>query len=480
MHNLKVEGMSEESKKSLAADMEKLKPFLEEAEKNAFDRDLQRKILFNIGKYKKKVVHGKMQYADLDGARQKAKNLKYKAIEQLDAYLLDFEKNFIRNGGKVIWARDEKEATGAILDIARKANAKKVVKSKSMVTEELHLNAHLEKAGIEVLETDLGEFIVQLAGETPFHIVTPAMHKSKEDVALLFHEKFGTPKEATPEELTLKARELLRKEYLKADIGITGANFIIPDAGGIALTENEGNARLTTTYPRIHIAIAGIEKMIPSLADLAHFWPLLATYGTGQRLTVYNSILTGPKGGNEVDGPEEMYVILLDNGRHRLLEDPEMREASYCIRCGSCLNACPVYQSIGGHAYQSPYSGPIGSVISPHLFGMEDYGHLSYASSLCGSCTENCPVNIQLHDLLLKNREIAVDDGLTDKKEKWGWTLWRKGMLKRRRMNLASSRMKSFVLRYLFKNSWGKRRELPEFPPKSFNQQWRERMNGRS
>ncbi len=459
--------------------MEALHEFLAEAEKTAFDAELHKKIRFNIGRYQRKVVQGKAQYADLEGARQRAKNLKYKAIEHLDSYLLDFEKNFTRNGGKVIWARDEKEAIEAILKIAGKRNARKAVKSKSMVTEEIQLNAHLEKSGIKVVESDLGEFIVQLAGETPFHIVTPAMHKSKEDVARLFHEKFDTPPGAGPEELTLKARELLRNEYLSADIGITGVNFILPDIGGIAITENEGNARLSTTYPPVHIAIAGIEKMIPAFEDLAHFWPLLASYGTGQRLTVYNSVFTGPKGGNEADGPEEMYVILLDNGRSRLLEDPAIRESLYCIRCGSCLNACPVYQSIGGHNYRSPYSGPIGAVISPHLFGMEKYGHLSYASSLCGSCTENCPVNIQLHDLLLKNREIAVDEGLFMKKEKLGWKLWRKGMMKRKRLNRASAGLKSFVLRYLFKKTWGKRRELPLFPAKSFNQQWREQMNGK-
>ncbi len=460
--------------------MDMLEEFLAEAEKNAFDESLRKKIRFNIGRYQRKVVQGKAQYADLEGARQRAKNLKYKAIEHLDSYLLDFEKNFTRNGGRVIWARDEKEATDAILKIASERNARKVIKSKSMLSEEIHLNARLEEAGIKVIESDLGEFIVQLAGETPFHIVTPAMHKSKEDVARLFTEKFGTPPEAGPEELTLKARELLRAQYTSADIGITGVNFLLPDIGGIAITENEGNARLSSTYPPVHIAIAGIEKMIPAFEDLAHFWPLLATYGTGQRLTVYNSVLTGPKGGNEADGPEEMIVILLDNGRSRLLKDPAIRESLYCIRCGSCLNACPVYQSIGGHNYKSPYSGPIGAVISPHLFGMEKYAHLSQASSLCGSCTENCPVNIQLHELLLKNREVAVEEGFINKKEKLGWKLWRKGMLKRRRLNRASAGLKSFVLRYLFQKSWGKRRALPVFPAKSFNQQWRERMNGKS
>lgn len=449
--------------------------FLKDAEKIAFDADHRQRINFNMAKYDKAVEEGKKQYADLDTARKKAKNLKYKAIESLDSYLLEFEKNFQRNGGKLLWARNEKEAIDQILKIAGEANAKKVVKSKSMATEEIHLNEHLQNAGIEILETDLGEYIVQLAGEKPYHIVTPAMHKSKEDVAKLFHEKLGTDPNATPEALTLVARKVLREQYLKAGIGITGANFILPDTGSIAITENEGNARLATTYPKIHIAIVGIEKMLPTTADLAHFWPLLATHGTGQQLTVYNSIFSGPKRGSEVDGPEEMYVLLLDNGRTDTIADPQFRESMYCIRCGACLNACPVYKNIGGHTYSTPYSGPIGSVISPHMQGMEEFKHLSYASSLCGNCTEVCPVNINLHNMLVHNRKRAVDSGYYQSNEKRGWKLWARGMKSRRLMNLAPVSLKRKVMNALFKKSWGQRRAMPEFPKKSFNELWREK-----
>ena len=235
-----------------------------------------------------------------------------------------------------------------------------------------------------------------------------------------------------PEQLTLKARELLREKYVQADVGITGANFIIADTGSIAISENEGNARLSISFPKIHIAVVGIEKMIPSMADLDLFWPMLATHGTGQNMTVYNTILSGPRQANETDGPEEMYVVLLDNGRTNLLAQKDQRQGLYCIRCGACLNACPVYKNIGGHTYETTYSGPIGSIITPHMRGMEEFKHLSYASSLCGKCTEVCPVKIDIHKMLLLNRRDAVKDRSGTKKEKWGWALWKKGMLSRK------------------------------------------------
>ena len=273
-----------------------------------------------------------------------------------------------------------------------------------MVTEEINLNEFLESKGIETLESDLGEYIVQLLGQKPYHIVTPAMHLSLEDIAKLFHEKFNTPLDASAQELTLKARELLRDKYLKADIGITGANFIVADTGSIALTENEGNARLSTTFPKIHIVVVGIEKVIPSILDLRSFLAPIIHPWNRSKLTVYNSLLNGPRQEYETDGPEEMYVILLDNGRTNVLAQKEQRQGLYCIRCGACLNACPVYKNIGGHTYQTTYSGPIGSLITPHMKGMEAFKHLSHASSLCGKCTEVCPVKIDIHNMLLANR----------------------------------------------------------------------------
>jgi len=345
-----------------------------------------------------------------------------------------------------------------------------------MMTEEIHLNRFLEQNGIESVETDLGEYIQQLDGEPPYHIVTPAMHKSKEDVARVFAHKLGTNPNLTPTQLTLVAREKLREKYTEAQIGITGANFIIADIGGIAVTENEGNARLSTAFPKTHIVIVGIEKVLPSVTDLALFWPLLATYGTGQKVTVYNSIISGPRQVNENDGPTEMYVILLDNGRTNLLANEKSREALYCIRCGACLNACPVYKNIGGHTYGTTYSGPIGSVITPHLRNMDEWKHLSYASSLCGNCTEVCAVKINLHELLLENRHEAVDAGNASFGEKMAWRFWKKAMLNRRIMNMGSAPVKTWVVNSFVKD-WKKNRSELQFPKKSFNQLWKERNN---
>ena len=448
--------------------------FLAKSTIKAADLEHRRKINFNIGKYNAVVPQGKMQFDNVNLARERAKNTKWRAIETLDQQLQEFELHFTKRGGKVIWAENGEQAIEEILNICRQKNCKTVVKSKSMVTEEIHLNDALEKNGIESIETDLGEYIQQLDGEAPYHIVTPAMHKSKEDVAKLFAEKLGTDPKLTPEELTLVARNILREKYVQAEIGVTGANFIISDIGAIAVTENEGNARLSCAYPKTHIAIVGIEKVIPSLTDLALFWPLLSTFGTGQRLTVYNTILTGPRQPNETDGPEEMYVILLDNNRTNILKDPKQRESLYCIRCGACLNACPVYKNIGGHSYGATYSGPIGSVITPHLQGMEDFKHLSFASSLCGNCTEVCAVKINLHELLLENRSESVAEGHTTFTERMAWKIWKTASTNRMMMNLGNGKLKNKIVNSLFKD-WKKNRGELNFSPKTFNQMWKER-----
>jgi len=439
----------------------------------AADREHRRKINFNISRYNAVVPQGKQQFTDIHGAREKAKNIKWAAIETLDKQLELFEKNMKQRGAKVLWAETADEALAEVLKICKEKNCSVVVKSKSMATEELHLNKFLEQNGIESVETDLGEYIQQLDDEPPYHIVTPAMHKSKEDVAQLFAEKLGTPPDLTPTELTLVAREKLREKYRQAQVGITGANFIIADIGGLAITENEGNGRLTCAYPKTHIVIVGIEKVIPSMTDLALFWPLLSTFGTGQKITVYNSILTGPRQGSEVDGPEEMYVILLDNGRTNILADVKARESLYCIRCGACLNACPVYKNVGGHTYGTTYSGPIGAVITPHLKGVNNWKHLSFASSLCGNCTEVCPVKINLHELLLDNRAEAVTHKGASFSERMAWRFWQAAMLKRGLMNIGSGRLKGWMVNTFMKD-WKKNRSGLQFPQKSFNQMWSE------
>lgn len=449
--------------------------FIAKSTIKAADLEHRRKINFNIGKYNAVVPIGKQQFTNVMDARERAKNTKWEAIEHLDRYLLEFEKKITARGARVVWAEDTEQALAEIGKICKEKHCKTLVKSKSMVTEEIHLNDYLEKNGIESVETDLGEYIQQLDGEPPYHIVTPAMHKSKEDVAKLFANKLGTRPDLTPEQLTLVARQKLREKYVEAEVGVTGANFIIADIGGIALTENEGNARLSCAWPKTHIVIVGIEKVIPSIKDLSLFWPLLSTFGTGQKVTVYNTIISGPRQADETDGPEEMIVILLDNGRTNLLSNPTSREALYCIRCGACLNACPVYKNIGGHAYETTYSGPIGKVITPHLRGVDDYKHLSYASSLCGNCTEVCPVRINLHELLLDNRHEAVVQGSSTIAERVAWKAWKMASLNRIMMNMGNGKMKNWVVNKVFKG-WSMHRSELDFSQKTFNELWKEKQ----
>lgn len=451
----------------------KLKTFVAKSTIKAFDKDHRRKINFNIGKYDAAVPGGKSQFDDIENLRKKSKVLKWKAIESLQENLESFEANLTKNGGKVLWAVDANEALEHIGRICKEKNCKTVVKSKSMVTEEIHLNDFLRSLGIDSIETDLGEYIQQLDGEPPYHIVTPAMHKNKDDVAKLFSEKLGVPKNLGPAELTMIARNKLRTKYPEAEIGITGANFILPDIGGVAITENEGNARLCSALPKTHVVVVGIEKVIPTIEDLYSFWPLLSTYGTGQKVTVYNSIISGPKSLNETDGPEELYVILLDNGRTDMLANPKARQGLYCIRCGACLNACPVYKNIGGHSYGTTYSGPIGKVVTPQLKGIGEFQHLSQASSLCGRCTEVCPIHIDLHELILNNRQEAVRIGKGNKLESLAWNIWKNANLNRSMLNLGHPELKTWVINKLFSN-WVAPRKKLVFANKTFNQVWKE------
>lgn len=451
--------------------------FLKESATKAFEPRHREIVNYNIDKYDSAVKRGLPMFYHLENSKRKAHIIKWRVMENLDKLLPEFEANFMRKGGKVIWANDAAEARAEIGKILANAGAKTVVKSKSMTTEEIELNEFLTKNNIKAIETDLGEYIVQLLGQKPYHIVTPAMHLSLADIQALFHQHFGTPAQATAEELTLKARQLLREQYTSADVGITGANFAIADTGSIAITENEGNARLSTTFPKIHIAIVGIEKIVPSLQDLDLFWPLLSTHGTGQRLTVYNSILGGPRQEGETDGPEEMYVVLLDNGRTELLAQKDQRQGLYCIRCGACLNACPIYKNIGGHTYDTTYSGPIGSLITPHLQGMQEFKHLSYASSLCGKCSEVCPVKIDIHKMLLLNRRDSVASRLPSKTERYAWRSFTYAITRRKVVDFFSGKSKNFFMRKLFQKAWGKHRHLPTIANKSFSQQWREQNN---
>jgi L-lactate dehydrogenase complex protein LldF len=341
---------------------------------------------------------------DYQELRDEANRLKRHTIDHLDYYLELFEKNVTAHGGNVVYCETATDVADFVLGLAKKRGARLIVKSKSMTTEEIDLNHRVEHHGLEAVETDLGEYIIQLAGQRPYHIVAPALHMTRHEVADVFSSKLGVPQEIIPENQTMIARGVLREKFLAADIGITGANFLIADSGALVLVENEGNARLTSSAPKIHIAIAGIEKLIPRAQDLAVFLKLLGRSATGQALTSYTSFLSGPRRPGEVDGPEEFYVVLLDAGRTKLLENPERRQSLYCIRCGACLNHCPVYRKIGGHNYPWVYSGPIGAIITPQFHGAARDPWLPYASSLCGACAEVCPVKIDIPKLLLDLR----------------------------------------------------------------------------
>jgi L-lactate dehydrogenase complex protein LldF len=358
--------------------------------------------------YEDKRDISKNRFHSWEAARESAFDIKYEAVNHLDKYLREFEAKFTARGGRVFWAANATQARDYILELCRAHRVKSIVKSKTMTGEEIHLNEALEQEGFEVVESDLGEFIQQLKHEPPYHFVFPCMHLRRGEISELFQRELAAAKTDDPEELTMIARRFLRRKYFEADMGISGANFIVADTGMISITENEGNARLTTALPRIHVALVGIEKVLPRMEDLALFLPMLATAGTGQHLTCYNSMYGGPKQPGEIDGPEEFHVVLLDNQRTQLLADSEQRDALHCIRCGACLNVCPIFKNVGGHTYGTTYQGPIGSVITPHFRGLQDWKHLSGASSLCGACTETCPVKIDIHHHLLHNRRNAA------------------------------------------------------------------------
>lgn len=369
-------------------------------------RGALRNLAGTIGERRKLAVSTVEDWEEL---RERARAVKEETLAHLDRYLEEFVSNAERAGAQVHWARDAAEACAVVVRILGERGARRIVKSKSMATEEIHLNAALEAEGLRPVETDLGEWIIQLACETPSHIVVPAIHKSKRQIAELFAEKVGIAPTEDVAVLTSTARRILRQRFAEAEVGISGVNFGVAETGTILILENEGNARLTTSLPRTHVAVMGIEKVIPRFADLDVFLKLLPRSGTGQHLTAYQSLITGTKRRPTDEGPEEVHIVLMDNGRSSMLSHPVTRQSLACIRCGACLNACPVYQQVGGHAYGSVYPGPIGAVITPQLFGLGTSAQLPYASSLCGACREVCPVKIDIPELLLHLRAEVVE-----------------------------------------------------------------------
>jgi L-lactate dehydrogenase complex protein LldF len=439
-----------------------------------------------LGKYEAVRDKTRAAFQDWEAARQAAAETKWDAVNHLDQYLTQFVQNLEARGTQVHWASTAQQAREIILGLIRDKKARSIIKSKAMTSEEIHLNEALEQAGFEVVESDLGEFIVQLRKEPPYHIVFPAMHLTRGEISALFTRELGGAPTQSPEDLTMIARRVLREKYITADIGLTGANFAIAETGMVSITENEGNARLTSALPNTMITLLGIEKVLPRLEDLALFLPMLATIGTGQALTCYNSLYGGPRQPGEPDGPEEYHVILLDNQRTRLLADAEQRDALHCIRCGGCLNVCPIFRNIGGHSYGTTYSGPIGSVITPHLRGLQDWKHLSSASSLCGACTEICPVKINLHHHLLHNRRNAAQQK-PSRAERTAFKLFAFIINRPKLYRLAKTAGRLLQkLHPLVKGTrldparaWTRTRELPPLAPQTFKEYWAKRQSGK-
>jgi L-lactate dehydrogenase complex protein LldF len=403
--------------------------------------------------------------------RTQARAIKDEVLLHLDRYLKEFVRNAESRGAKVHWARDAAEANAIICGLATERGAHIIVKSKSMTTEETHLNDALEAAGMQVVETDLGEYIIQLAHEPPSHIIAPAIHKTRQQIGELFTAELGMPPTDDVDQMTSTARATLRDRFAAADVGISGVNFAVAETGTIVIVENEGNIRLTTSLPRLHIAMMGIEKVIPRFADLDVFLKLLPRSGTGQKLTTYQSFITGTKRAPSDEGPDELHIVLLDNGRSRMLAHPVTRQSLACIRCGACLNACPVYQQVGGHAYGSVYPGPIGAVITPQLMGIEKAAQLPYASSLCGACRDVCPVKIDIPQLLLHLRgEISPRKGSVAERlafKVWALVMTSPSLYK---MSAVAGRMLQRVMP--ISRAWTNGRDLRPIESKSFHDIW--------
>ncbi len=433
---------------------------------------------------------------EADSIRDRARLIRAHTIGQLDRYLQQFAEAVETAGGRVHWAADAEAATRIVLEIARAGRVRTVVKSKSMVSEEIHLNQALEKEGLRVVESDLGEYIIQLAGETPSHIITPVIHKTKEQVGQVLHDKLGLPLTDEPAEMTAAIRTKMREIFLTADMGISGVNFGVAETGTICLVTNEGNGRMTTTLPRIHVAMMGIERLVPTLDDLSVLLQVLARSATGQKLTVYTNLITGPRrrrppeqsegGQDEPDGPDELHVVLVDNGRTRALGS-EVAEILYCIRCGACLNACPVYREIGGHAYGSVYPGPVGAVVTPALGGIGPWNDLPHASTLCGACRDVCPVRIDIPRLLLELRYQGDKAGKTPLWLKMGLRLYRVAAIRPALFRWGTA-LSQWATHLLASHGWITRlppplagwtqsRDFPAFAPQPFSLQLKARRS---
>ena len=457
-------------------------PFRDRAGQALGDRFLQQALTIATTKFIDLRREAFGEFPEGDALRDRARAIKEATLQRLDAYLAQLIDSVERLGGHVHYATTPDDARRIILDIATRTGARMAVKSKSMATEEIHLNEALEAAGITPVETDLGEYIIQLAHERPSHIIAPAIHKTKGQVAELFARELRRPDvPADPEVLTAIARAELREKFLQADLGITGANFAVADTGTVVLVTNEGNGRMVTTLPRVHVAVMGVEKVVPSMTDLAVFLSILAKSATGQKLSVYTTLVRGPRHAGELEGPDEFHLVLLDNGRIDQISGT-LREALYCLRCGACLNVCPVYRSIGGHAYGHTYPGPIGILLTAMLEGTRSVKDLAHASSLCGACADACPVRIDIPRMLIELRKEVDERGIAPWRERavfsmLGWLL-RHPALFRLAAPLARLAQRPFArggrierLPLVF-GEWTRTRDLPAVPSRTFSERW--------
>ncbi len=458
--------------------METQKAFKAASAKAVEDKELQLQLEDNIARYDAAVEQGKKQYANLPLARKRGGYIRHKAINGLEKYLIEFEANFEKNGGKVLWAQDAQAAVDFILEVLKRNSVPAVTKSGGPVTDEIDLDAQLLANEIRVTETNPGNYLLSLLDKKQRNYSSPTIHLSKKDFRQVLSDKFRIQGRFNTAEIVEFIRKSQRSE-LNVQASINVAEFLIADTGSVCISENAGDAAVNSVIPNIQIVIAGIDKMLPSLWNLDVLLPLYSTYKSGERLNAYNTIISGPRQDTEGDGPDELYVILLDNGRSNVLEHKEQRMALTCIECGACQNVCPVYRKIGGDAFGITYTGPIGSIITPWMRGSEEYGFLSYASTLSGKSTESCPVNIQLTDLLVTNRMEFVERKQPSISERLTMNGLHKVLRSRKLMDWGSSSFKNSLTRIVFGSKVGNDRSLPEFPQQNFKQLWESRREGK-
>ncbi len=438
----------------------------------AFDEEHWQKINYSTGCFESSFAKGKVNYRNLDLEKQRAYTLRNKSMLGLEKLLVDFETHFSENGGKVLWARNADDALTMIFDLICKEKANAIMRSNSMVLDEIGLNGFLERKNVRVVETEVGRFILHEGQQKPYHPLAPSIHLSKEENNAILTRQFKLKPDSSAKQMINFVRHEVTIESKEVPICITGANFLLSDVGGVVLTENEGNILKSTSIAKVHIVVAGIAKMVPSIDDLSVLLPLLSLHASGQSMTACNTITFGPaKTGN---GPEQVYVILLDNNRSELLSHEKQRKVMSCIHCGACVSVCPVYKNIGGYSYATKHIGPIGTVMTPLMEGLEDYNYLNSACSLCRKCVEICPVKIPLDDLIIENRHLAIMKKTNNSK----YDALLRAMIwhcKSRKKMDSPLFFKKLELKRLFGLLWGNNRPLPEFASKSFSQQWKER-----